>query len=135
MVSFHGSLTAVKPAQPGSIKAKILVLTGGDDGFVPPEQVEAFKSEMKAAGADFQVISYPGRSRLYQSRRRCSGKKVQHADRLQWGRRSEILERHGNISGDRLQEMGGILPFRPYGNLSGSLPGGLRFGGSDAEGS
>jgi dienelactone hydrolase len=41
------------------VKAKILVLTGADDKFVPPEQVEAFEKEMKAAGADFQVISYP----------------------------------------------------------------------------
>ena len=42
------------------VKAKILVLTGADDKFVPPEQVEAFKKEMKADGADFQAISYPG---------------------------------------------------------------------------
>jgi dienelactone hydrolase len=60
VVSFHGELTAVKPAQPGTIKAKILVLTGGNDQFVPPEKVEAFKKEMKAAGADFRIISYPG---------------------------------------------------------------------------
>jgi dienelactone hydrolase len=60
VASFHGSLTAVKPAQPGMVKAKILVLTGADDKFVPPAQVEAFEKEMKAAGADFQVISYPG---------------------------------------------------------------------------
>ncbi|HUL31083.1 MAG TPA: dienelactone hydrolase family protein [Thermodesulfobacteriota bacterium] len=60
VVSFHGTLTAVKSAQPGGIKAKILVLTGGADKFVPPEQVEAFKEEMKAAAADFRVISYPG---------------------------------------------------------------------------
>lgn len=59
-VSFHGGLTAVEPAQPGSIKAKILVLTGADDKFVPPEQVEAFKREMKAEGSDFRVICYPG---------------------------------------------------------------------------
>jgi dienelactone hydrolase len=60
VVSFHGSLTAVKPAQPGSVKAKVLVLTGGADKFVTPKQVEAFKQEMKAANADFRVISYPG---------------------------------------------------------------------------
>jgi dienelactone hydrolase len=60
VVSFHGSLTAVKPGQSGSVKAKVLVLTGGADKFVPPEQVEAFTKEMKAAGADFRVISYPG---------------------------------------------------------------------------
>ena len=60
VVSFHGSLTAVEPGKPGNIKAKILVLAGGDDKFVPPEQVEAFKKEMEAAGADFRIISYPG---------------------------------------------------------------------------
>ena len=60
VASFHGSLTAVKPAQPGVIKAKILVLNGGADKFITPEQIEAFKQEMKAAGADFQFISYPG---------------------------------------------------------------------------
>jgi dienelactone hydrolase len=60
VASFHGSLTAVKPAEPGSIKAKILVLHGGADKFITPEQIEAFKQEMKSAGADFQFISYPG---------------------------------------------------------------------------
>ncbi len=60
VVSFHGVLTAVKPAQPGSVKVKILVLNGDADPLVPPGQVEAFKQEMKAAGADLQFISYPG---------------------------------------------------------------------------
>jgi dienelactone hydrolase len=60
VASFHGSLSVVKPAQPGSVKAKVLVLHGGDDKFTPPEQIEAFKQEMKSAGVDFQFISYPG---------------------------------------------------------------------------
>lgn len=60
MASFHGNLTAVKPAQPGSVKATILVLHGTDDKFVTKEQIEAFKNEMKTAGADFKFISYPG---------------------------------------------------------------------------
>jgi dienelactone hydrolase len=60
VASFHGSLTAVKPAQRGGIKAKILVLHGGDDKFLTPEQVKAFKQEMKDAGADLKFISYPG---------------------------------------------------------------------------
>jgi dienelactone hydrolase len=60
VVSFHGSLTAIKPAQPGSVRAKILVLSGGADKFIAPEQIEAFKEEMKTAGAAFQFISYPG---------------------------------------------------------------------------
>ncbi len=60
VASFHGGLAAVKPAQPGMVKAKMLVLSGGDDKLVPPEQVEAFKQEMKAAGVDYKFISYPG---------------------------------------------------------------------------
>jgi len=59
-VSFHGSLIAVKPAEPGSVKAKILVLHGGEDKFTTPEQIAAFKKEMNAAGADFRFIVYPG---------------------------------------------------------------------------
>jgi len=60
VASFHGSLTAVKGAQPGMVRAKILVLNGADDKFITPEQIEAFKQEMKSAWADFQFISYPG---------------------------------------------------------------------------
>jgi dienelactone hydrolase len=60
VASFHGNLTAVKPAQPGMVKAKILVLHGGADKFIPSRQITAFKDEMKSAGADFQFISYPG---------------------------------------------------------------------------
>ena len=60
VASFHGSLTPVKPAGPGTIKAKILVMNGAADNFITPEQIEAFKEEMKAAHADYQFISYPG---------------------------------------------------------------------------
>jgi dienelactone hydrolase len=60
VVSFHGGLAAVKPAQAGILKAKILVLSGSADKFITPEQIEAFKQEMKTAGAAFQFISYPG---------------------------------------------------------------------------
>jgi len=60
VVTFHGALATKTPAQPGKIKARILVLAGGADPFVPPEQIEGFKREMQAAGARFEVIVYPG---------------------------------------------------------------------------
>jgi dienelactone hydrolase len=60
VVSFHGTLAAVKPPQPGMVKAKILVLNGSADKFNTRQQIEAFRQEMKAAGVDFQFISYPG---------------------------------------------------------------------------
>ena len=61
VVTFHGNLSAgAGTAQKGKVKAKILVLTGGADPFVPKEQVDAFKKEMKDAGAKVDVVSYPG---------------------------------------------------------------------------
>jgi len=60
VATFHGALATKTPAQPGKIKARILVLAGGADPFVPPEQIDAFKREMQAAGARFDVIVYPG---------------------------------------------------------------------------
>jgi dienelactone hydrolase len=60
VVSFHGSLTTKTPAQPGQVKAKILVLNGADDSFVTAEQIAALKQEMKNAGADLEFVNYPG---------------------------------------------------------------------------
>jgi dienelactone hydrolase len=60
VVSFHGSLAAVKPAETGAVKAKLLVLHGADDKFTTPEQIDAFKQEMTTAGADYKFIVYPG---------------------------------------------------------------------------
>jgi dienelactone hydrolase len=60
VATFHGALATKTPAQPGKVKARLLVLTGAADPFVPPEQVAAFQSEMKAAGAQVEVVSYPG---------------------------------------------------------------------------
>jgi dienelactone hydrolase len=60
VVSFHGALQTGSPAQPGQVKAKILVITGADDPFVPVAQVNAFADEMTKAEADWQIISYGG---------------------------------------------------------------------------
>ncbi len=65
VVSFHGILTTVDPAKPGGVKAKILILTGADDSFVPPKQVEAFKKEMTDAGADYKFIAYAGATHAF----------------------------------------------------------------------
>ena len=60
VASFHGNLSAVKPAEAGKVKARIRVYNGADDTFIPTEAIEAFKKEMTAAGADFKFINYPG---------------------------------------------------------------------------
>ena len=59
VVSFHGVLTTKMPAQPGLVKASVLVCTGVDDPLAPPEQVADFENEMRTGGVkDWQVIAY-----------------------------------------------------------------------------
>ena len=60
VVSFHGTLNTSAPAQPGAIKAKVLVLHGHDDPHVTPDGVLAFQKEMTDAGADWYMTIYGG---------------------------------------------------------------------------
>jgi dienelactone hydrolase len=60
VVSFHGSLTTDHPAEPGKVKARVLVCHGEADKLTTPEQLKSFLDEMKNAGVDFKFISYPG---------------------------------------------------------------------------
>jgi dienelactone hydrolase len=60
VVSFHGGLDTPNPGDAKNIKAKVLVLTGGDDRFVPPAQRLAFENEMRGGGVDWQMIIYGG---------------------------------------------------------------------------
>jgi dienelactone hydrolase len=62
VVSFHGGLGAADgmAAQEGGIKAKVLVLHGAVDPYVPRDEVAAFEDEMTAARADWQLVSYGG---------------------------------------------------------------------------
>jgi len=60
VATFHGALAPHgEPAQKGKVKPRIFVATGGADPMVPKEQVDAFRKEMKDAGANFQVVTYP----------------------------------------------------------------------------
>ncbi len=58
--SFHGLLDTQAPAQPGAIKARLLVCHGDADPMVPRSQVMAFWEEMDAAGANWHFHSYSG---------------------------------------------------------------------------
>lgn len=60
VASFHGSLATEKPAKLGKVKTQVLVLHGEADQFVSPEQVNAFKQEMRNAKVNFEFVSYPG---------------------------------------------------------------------------
>jgi len=57
--SFHGALIP-GPVDSGAVKARVLVQTGAADPMVPPDAVENFRKEMTGAGANFEIVSYPG---------------------------------------------------------------------------
>jgi dienelactone hydrolase len=59
-VSIHGSLAAGQPAQPGAVRARLLVCHGALDPHVPLSEVTAFAGEMNHAGADWRLIMYGG---------------------------------------------------------------------------
>jgi len=58
VVSFHGLLHTSQPARAGEVKAKVLVLTGARDPYVPAEAVAALQREFSEAGADWQLTVY-----------------------------------------------------------------------------
>lgn len=60
VVSFHGNLDTPNPSDAKAIKAKVLVLHGANDPYVPAEQVAAFESEMRQADVDWQLMAYGG---------------------------------------------------------------------------
>jgi len=59
-VSIHGSLATRRTAEPGSVRARLLVCHGALDPHVPLADVTAFAGEMNDAGADWQLIMYGG---------------------------------------------------------------------------
>lgn len=60
VVSFHGGLDSRSPAGANNITAKVLVLHGADDPFVPKADIEAFIAELNAADVNWQMNVYSG---------------------------------------------------------------------------
>jgi dienelactone hydrolase len=58
VVSFHGGLNkdTTRPSLP--MAAKVLVLHGADDPYVPAAEIAAFQQEMRDANADWQMVYY-----------------------------------------------------------------------------
>lgn len=57
-VSLHGILSTHAPAKPGAVTGDVVAWCGEDDPYSPPEQVEAFRVEMHAAGARCQITTF-----------------------------------------------------------------------------
>ena len=58
VVSYHGLLTTHAPARPGDIKGEVVAWCGALDPFGPPEETLAFRQEMVAAGAIWQISEF-----------------------------------------------------------------------------
>jgi dienelactone hydrolase len=58
VASFHGALGSMHKPAAGEVQARVLVCHGAADALVPDSDVENFKAEMDAAGADYRFVSY-----------------------------------------------------------------------------
>lgn len=58
VVSFHGGLGKDPTRAIGKINPKVLVLHGADDAYVSKEEIDTFQNEMRASGADWQMVYY-----------------------------------------------------------------------------
>jgi len=58
VVCFHGNLTTSAPDDAKNIKGRVLVLTGANDAFIPPEQRDAFAKEMADAKVNWEMDVY-----------------------------------------------------------------------------
>jgi dienelactone hydrolase len=59
-VAFHAGLDTPTPEDAKNIKGKVLVLNGGDDGYISKDQIAAFEDEMRKANVDWQLFNYGG---------------------------------------------------------------------------
>lgn len=61
VVSFHGDLLSpTLDSDSGRISAKVLVLHGADDPYVPQDHVTAFIAAMQATDVDWQLVQFSG---------------------------------------------------------------------------
>lgn len=93
VVSFHGGLQSRQPAEPGRVKARVLVCTGAADPFVPREHRQAFEDEMSAAGARWELHVYGGVQHGFTeaAARQPGCAYDQHADRESWRAMLDLL--------------------------------------------
>jgi dienelactone hydrolase len=60
VASFHGNYATQTPLKKATFAGKIFIAHGAADSFTPPEQAEAVKKELEAAGANYEFVAYEG---------------------------------------------------------------------------
>jgi dienelactone hydrolase len=109
VVSFHGGLDSPALADGKNIKAKVLILHGAEDPFVPAKDVDAFLAEMRAAKVDWQMISYGGAVHSFTNPEVGNDASTgaaynASADRRSWGAMRQFFGELFDASGGKLVE-------------------------------
>ena len=96
VVSNHGILKTANPAEPDAVRAHVAVYTGACDPFVPRNDVEAFRAEMIAAQARWQITEFGGAFHAFTDpdadRQDISGLAYDRiADRISWAGTEALL--------------------------------------------
>jgi dienelactone hydrolase len=93
-VSFHGGLAARAPAEPGAVKASVLVCTGVADPFVTREHREGFEDEMTRARPDWQMHVYANAMHGFTERvaDRPGARYDPRADRRSWSAMRDLFD-------------------------------------------
>ncbi len=109
VVSFHGGLDSPAPEDGKNIKAKVLILHGAEDPFVPAKDVDAFLAEMRAAKVDWQMISYGGAVHSFTNPEVGNDASTgaaynASADRRSWGAMRQFFGELFDASGGKLVE-------------------------------
>jgi dienelactone hydrolase len=96
VVSFHGNLSNPNPQDDASIKARVLVATGGADEMVPPEDCVAFCKSMEENKVDYTFVVYGGAEHAFTNPAADkagirSVKYQKAADERSWGHMKQFL--------------------------------------------
>jgi dienelactone hydrolase len=89
VVSFHGGLDSTNKADGKNITAKVLVLHGADDPYVPQSGIDAMIEEFNSGGVDWQMIWYSGAVHSFTDRKAAGPKETgamydEKADKRSW---------------------------------------------------
>ena len=95
-VGFYGS-PGVRNGEPGAaqrageLEAPLLALMAGDDHAIGADQVEAFEAALREAGAEHEVVTYPGAPHSFFDRRQAD---FAAESEDAWERTLAFIERH-----------------------------------------
>ena len=90
-------MPGVRNGQPGAeqrageLEAPLLALMAGDDHAIGADQVEAFEAALREAGAEHEVVTYPGAPHSFFDRRQ---EDFAAESEDAWQRTLAFIERH-----------------------------------------